>query len=149
MSKLRVHAFSISLDGYGAGPNQSIRDPLGVGGEALREWMFATRTWHRMQGRDSGESGIDDDYAARGFAGVRAWIMGRNMFGPIRGAWPDQTWKGWWGDEPPYHCPVFVPTHHPRPPLALAGGTTFHLSHVWRAACAGFALALLALGVAW
>jgi len=88
--------------------------------------MFATRTWHRMQGRDSGEAGIDDDFAARGFAGVGAWIMGRNMFGPIRGPWPDEAWKGWWGDEPPYHCPVFVLTHHARPPLTMAGGTTLH-----------------------
>jgi dihydrofolate reductase len=126
MNRLEVRSFSISLDGYGAGPGQSFDEPLGTGGESLHEWMFATRTWARLQGRDGGETGVDDDYAARGFADVGAWIMGRNMFGPIRGPWPDESWQGWWGDEPPYHCPVFVLTHHARPPLAMAGGTTFH-----------------------
>jgi dihydrofolate reductase len=126
MPKLRVHCFSISLDGYGAGAGQSRDDPLGVGGEALHEWFFPTRTFRQMSGQDSGTTGIDDDFAARGFAGVGAWIMGRNMFGPIRGPWPDDAWKGWWGDNPPYHCPVFVLTNHPRAAIAMEGGTTFH-----------------------
>jgi dihydrofolate reductase len=125
MNRLEVRSFSLSLDGYGAGPEQRRDQGLGRGGESLHEWMFATRTWERLQGREGGETGVDDDYAGRGFAGVGAWIMGRNMFGPIRGPWPDEAWKGWWGDEPPYHCPVFVLTHHARPPLAMAGGTTF------------------------
>ena len=126
MTKLRVHCFAISLDAYGAGPGQSRDDPLGVGGEALHEWVVATRTFCRMAGQDGGTTGIDDDFAARGFAGIGAWIMGRNMFGPIRGPWPDDTWKGWWGDNPPYHCPVFVLTNHPRASIAMDGGTTFH-----------------------
>ena len=126
MSRLEVRSFTLSLDGYGAGPDQRRDQGLGRGGENLHEWMFATRTWERMHGRDGGETGVDDAYAARGFENVGAWIMGRNMFGPIRGAWPDKAWKGWWGDEPPYHCPVFVLTHHARPPLVMAGGTTFH-----------------------
>lgn len=126
MSRLEVRSFSISLDGYGAGPDQRLDQGLGRGGESLHEWMFATRTWERMQGRGGGETGVDDDYAARGFENVGAWIMGRNMFGPIRGPWPDETWKGWWGDNPPYHCPVFVLTHHARPPLMMTGDTTFH-----------------------
>ena len=113
MSKLRVHGFSISLDGYGAGPNQDLDNPLGVGGLALHGWFFATRTFQQMFGKDGGTTGIDDDFAARGFDNIGAWILGRNMFGPIRGPWPDDTWKGWWGDNPPYHCPVFVLTHHP------------------------------------
>jgi dihydrofolate reductase len=125
MSKLRVSAFTISLDGYGAGPEQDLEDPLGVGGEALHEWLFPTRTFRRMSGQE-GTTGIDDDYAARSMANVGAWIMGRNMFGPIRGEWPDESWKGWWGDDPPYHCPVFVLTHHPRAPITMQGGTTFH-----------------------
>jgi dihydrofolate reductase len=125
MSKLGVSCFSISLDGYGAGPDQGLKDPLGVGGESLHEWMFGTRTFRKMSGQD-GATGVDDDFTARGFANVGAWIMGRNMFGPIRGGWPDESWKGWWGDNPPYHCPVFVLTHHPRASITMEGGTTFH-----------------------
>src|ERR1700745_4095718 len=126
MPKLRVHGFSISLDGYGAGPNQDVNNPLGVGGRTLHEWAFATRTFRQMFGAEGGSTGIDDEFAARGFANVGAWILGRNMFGPVRGPWPDESWKGWWGDEPPYHTPVFVLTHHPRASLAMRGGTTFH-----------------------
>ena len=126
MPKLRVHAFSISLDGYGAGPKQDRDDPLGVGGEALHEWVVATRTFRQMSGKEGGTMGVDDDFAARGFNNIGAWIMGRNMFGPVSGAWPDDTWKGWWGDNPPYHCPVFVLTSHPRTSIAMDGGTTFH-----------------------
>jgi dihydrofolate reductase len=126
MSKLRVHSFSISLDGFGAGPCQDLNNPLGVGGEALHEWVIATRTFQRIFGNDGGTTGIDDDLAARGFKNVGAWIMGRNMFGPIRGPWPDDAWKGWWGDNPPYHSPVFVLTHRPRQSISMDGGTTFH-----------------------
>ena len=126
MPKLRVHGFTISLDGYGAGPNQDRDNPLGVGGIALHEWAFATRTFQRMFGKDGGTTGIDDTFAARGFADIGAWIMGRNMFGPIRGPWPDDIWKGWWGDNPPYHCPVFVLTNHPRASMTMEGETTFH-----------------------
>jgi dihydrofolate reductase len=126
MSKLRIHCFSISLDGFGAGPNQNLENPLGVGGEALHEWILPTRTFHEMTGEAGGESGVDDDFAARGFANIGAWILGRNMFGPIRGEWPDDKWKGWWGDNPPYHTPVFVLTRHPRKPIVMEGGTTFH-----------------------
>jgi dihydrofolate reductase len=126
MSKLRVHCFAISLDGYGAGPGQSREDPLGVGGEALHEWFIPTRTFRQMCGQDGGTTGIDDEFAARGFVGIGAWIMGRNMFGPIRGPWPDDAWKGWWGDNPPYHVPVFVLTNHPRASIAMDGDTTFH-----------------------
>ena len=126
MSKLRVNCFSISLDGYGAGPGQSLDEPLGAGGVALHEWLFATRTFRRMFGGEGGTTGVDDEFAARGFAGVGAWILGRNMFGPIRGPWPDESWKGWWGDTPPYHTPVFVLTHHARSPISMEGGTTFH-----------------------
>lgn len=126
MSKLRVHAFTISIDGYGAGPAQDLQHPLGVGGPALFEWFYPTRTWQRMQGNADGETGADDDMAAKGFEGIGAWILGRNMFGPIRGPWPDDNWTGWWGDEPPYHTPVFVLTHHPRAPLVMKGGTVFH-----------------------
>lgn len=121
-----MNSFSISLDGYGAGPNQDLDNPLGVGGGALHEWVLATRTIRRMFGSDGGTTGVDEDFAARGFANVGAWILGRNMFGPIRGPWPDDTWKGWWGDNPPYHTPVFVLTHHPRASIAMDGGTTFH-----------------------
>ena len=117
MSKLRVACFSISLDGYGAGPRQDMDNPLGVGGFALHDWFLPTRTFKRMQGEEEGTTGIDDDFAARGFENVGAWILGRNMFGPVRGPWPDDAWKGWWGDEPPYHVPVFVLTHHARPPF--------------------------------
>jgi dihydrofolate reductase len=126
MSKLRVASFSLSLDGYGAGPNQGLANPIGEGGMALHEWMFATRGFRQLHGQEGGSAGINDDFFARGFANIGAWIIGRNMFGPIRGPWPDENWKGWWGDNPPYHCPVFVLTHHPRQPLTMAGGTTFH-----------------------
>jgi dihydrofolate reductase len=126
MPRLRVHCFSISLDGYGAGPRQTLKEPLGVGGEGLHGWMTGTRTFHKIFGRDGGETGPDDDFTARGFENIGAWILGRNMFGPVRGPWPDDTWKGWWGDEPPYHVPVFVLTHHPRNPIEMRGGTTFH-----------------------
>jgi dihydrofolate reductase len=126
VSKLCVYSFSISIDGYGAGPSQDLENPLGVGGPELFDWFFHTRTWKRMHGNEGGETGADDDIAAKGFEGFGAWILGRNMFGPIRGPWPDDSWKGWWGDEPPYHVPVFVLTHHPRPPLEMKGGTVFH-----------------------
>jgi len=126
MAKLRVQCFSISLDGYGAGPNQSRDNPLGVGAEALHQWLVGTRTFQQMFGRDGGKTGADDDFAARGVKNIGAWILGRNMFGPVRGPWPDDSWKGWWGDNPPYHVPVFVLTHHPRPSIAMDGGTTFH-----------------------
>jgi dihydrofolate reductase len=126
MSKLRVQSSSISLDGYGAGPNQDLNNPLGVGGMALHEWVFATRTFQKMHGKGGGETGLDEDFAARGFENIGAWILGRNMFGPIRGAWINDDWKGWWGDNPPYHVPVFVLTHHPRASIAMSGGTTFH-----------------------
>ena len=125
MSRLRVHSFSISLDGYGAGPGQDLDNPLGIRGPELFDWFFPTRTFQRMHGTGDGETNADDAIAAQGFAGFGAWILGRNMFGPIRGPWPDESWKGWWGDEPPYHCPVFVLTHHPRPPLRMKGGTEF------------------------
>lgn len=126
MARLRVHCFSISLDGYGAGPNQSLQNPLGVGGHGLHEWILPTRTFSQMQGKTSGTTGVDDDFAARGFANIGAWILGRNMFGPIRGPWPDDAWQGWWGDNPPYHSDVFVLTHHPRAAVRMAGDTTFH-----------------------
>ena len=126
MSKLRVQAFSLSLDGFGAGPDQSRDHPLGVGGPGLFGWFFPTRWFHQMTGKEGGTTGVDDDFAIRGFANVGAWILGRNMFGPVRGPWPDESWKGWWGDTPPYRCPVFVLTHHARAPLAMQGGTTFH-----------------------
>jgi dihydrofolate reductase len=126
MSQLRVHSFSISIEGYGAGPSQDLQHPLGLGGPELFDWFFHTRTWQRMHGNEDGETGTDDDIAAQGFAGIGAWILGRNMFGPVRGPWPDDTWRGWWGDEPPYHTPVFVLTHHPRAPLRMKGGTVFH-----------------------
>src|SRR5882672_10932429 len=126
MSKLRVHSFTISLDGYGAGPGQNRENPLGVGGGALHEWFFPTQTFQKMFGKGSGTTGIDNDFAARGFENIGAWILGRNMFGPIRGPWPDESWKGWWGDNPPYHFPVFVLTHHARAPLTMEGGTIFH-----------------------
>jgi dihydrofolate reductase len=126
MARLRVHSYSISLDGYGAGPGQSKAEPLGVGAEELHDWMVHTRTFHAMQRKEGGEVGTDDDITARGFAGVGAWIMGRNMFGPVRGPWPDESWRGWWGANPPYHAPTFVLTHHPRPSLTMEGGTVFH-----------------------
>jgi dihydrofolate reductase len=126
MSKLIVRSFSISLDGYGAGTNQSFDNPLGVNGSTLHKWLVATKTFQTMFGQDGGEMGIDNDFAARGFKNIGAWIMGRNMFGPVREAWPDDTWKGWWGDNPPYHTPVFVLTHYARTPLVMEGGTTFY-----------------------
>ena len=126
MSKLRVNAFAISLDGYGAGPDQGLDHPLGRGGEALHDWFVPTRGFRRVYGKDGGSTGIDDDFGARSMDNLGAWIMGRNMFGPVRGDWPDFEWKGWWGEEPPYRCPVFVLTHHARPPLDMAGGTIFH-----------------------
>jgi dihydrofolate reductase len=126
MAKLRVHGFSLSLDGYAAGPGQDLDHPLGIGGTQLHEWVFPTRTFQAMFGGGSGTTGIDDDFAARGFEGIGAWILGRNMFGPPRGRWTDDAWKGWWGDNPPYHTPVFVLTHHARPPIEMAGGTVFH-----------------------
>jgi dihydrofolate reductase len=128
MSKLRVNAFSISIDGYGAGPNQDLENPMGTGGMALHQWVFGTRTFQKMIGADvaAGRADVDDQFAARGFENLGAWILGRNMFGPVRGPWPDDSWKGWWGDEPPYHVPVFVLTHHARAPLTMEGGTTFY-----------------------
>jgi dihydrofolate reductase len=125
MFKLRVQSFAISVDGFGAGPNQDLQNPLGVNGPELMEWFFRTRQWRRMHGEADGETGIDNEVAELGFAEFGAWILGRNMFGPIRGLWTDDSWRGWWGDEPPYHTPVFVLTHHPRPPLPMAGGTEF------------------------
>lgn len=124
--RVRVTGISVSIDGYAAGPNQSLEDPLGVGAERLHEWLFETRFGRQMSGEDGGEAGIDDAVARQGFIGVGASILGRNMFGPIRGPWPDDEWKGWWGDEPPYHHDVFVLTHHARDPQPMAGGTTFH-----------------------
>jgi dihydrofolate reductase len=126
MTKLRVDCFSVSIDGYGAGPGQALEHPMGLGGMALHEWVFPTRFFQAMIGKDGGSTGIDEDFAARGMAGIGAWILGRNMFGPIRGSWTDDAWKGWWGDNPPYHTPVFVLTHHVRPPIEMEGGTTFH-----------------------
>ncbi|MER9445257.1 dihydrofolate reductase family protein [Mesorhizobium sp. M0340] len=127
MSKLRVSAFTLSIDGFGAGPDQDLKNPLGVGGEALHGWMFGTRTFRKMVlGKDGGTTDTDEAFAARSFENVGAWILGRNMFGPIRGEWPDDSWKGWWGDNPPYHVPVFVLTHHSRDPIVMEGGTTFY-----------------------
>ena len=125
MTRVCVRSFAISIDGFGAGPRQDLQNPLGVRGTDLMEWFFAMRAWRRMHGQEGGESGVDDALAEQGFEGIGAWILGRNMFGPVRGPWPDESWKGWWGDEPPYHTPVFVLTHHPRPPLKMAGGTEF------------------------
>jgi dihydrofolate reductase len=125
MTKLRVHAFAISLDGYGAGSGQDVKNPLGAGGLALHDWIVPTRTFRQMHGEQGGTADADDEFAARGLAGIGAWIMGRNMFGPIRGPWPDGAWKGWWGENPPYHTPVFVLTHHARAPLSMDGGTEF------------------------
>jgi dihydrofolate reductase len=126
MSKLKVQSFAISIDGYGAGLNQSLENPIGDRGLELMEWFFHSLVWREMHGQGGGETGVDNEIAAQGFAGIGAWILGRNMFGPVRGPWPDESWKGWWGDEPPYHTPVFVLTHHPRPSLKMAGGTEFH-----------------------
>ena len=134
MSRLRVNAFGISIDGYGAGPGQDLDNPMGVGGMALHQWVFGTRTFQRMHadfagsliGDEAAREGVDDGFAARGFENLGAWIMGRNMFGPARGPWPDDGWKGWWGKNPPYHVPVFVLTHYARAPITMEGGTTFH-----------------------
>ena len=126
MTRVRVESFTISLDGYGAGPDQGVNNPLGAGGEALHDWIVSTRAWRQMHGKEGGARGIDDDFAARGVKNAGAWILGRNMFGPIRGPWPDMNWKGWWGDDPPFHAPVFILTHHARPPIQMEGNTTFH-----------------------
>jgi dihydrofolate reductase len=126
MSKLRVHSFGISLDGFGAGPNQDIDNPLGIGGVNLHQWFFPTRTFQKMSGSGDGTTGIDNDMAERGFDRIGAWILGRNMFAPNRGAWTDDQWKGWWGDNPPYHTQVFILTHYPRASIQMDGGTTFH-----------------------
>ena len=126
MSHLRVQSFGVSLDGFGAGARQNLENPLGERGPELMEWFFPTRVFQKMYGDREGETGIDNTMAERGFEGIGAWILGRNMFGPVRGPWPDDEWKGWWGDEPPYHVPVFVLTNHARPPLRMKGGTIFH-----------------------
>src|SRR5512139_2896563 len=125
VSRLVVRSFGLSIDGYGAGPRQDLQNPLGVRGPELMDWVLHTRMWRKMHGETGGETGVDNEIAEQGFAGIGAWILGRNMFGPVRGPWLDDSWKGWWGDEPPYHTPVFVLTHHPRPPLRMAGGTEF------------------------
>jgi dihydrofolate reductase len=125
MSKVKV-SLSVSIDGLAAAPQQSLENPMGIGGEALAEWAFATRTFQRMHGKDEGTTGIDDDFFARRFLNVGAYIFGRNMFGPVRGPWRDNSWKGWWGDTPPFFNPVFVLTHHPRESIPMQGGTTFH-----------------------
>ena len=126
MSTVRVENFTISLDGYGAGANQSLENPLGVGGEELHGWMLSTRTWRQVHGKEGGDTGVDDDFAARGSKNIGAWILGRNMFAPSRGPWTDMNWKGWWGKNPPYHVPVFVLTHYARPSIQMEGNTTFH-----------------------
>jgi dihydrofolate reductase len=125
MSKLRVQSFAVSLDGFGAGTRQDLQNPLGVRGPELMEWVFPTRMFQKMFGQGEGETGIDNGMAEQGFEGIGAWILGRNMFGPVRGPWPDESWKGWWGEEPPYHTQVFVLTHHARAPLKMKGGTEF------------------------
>ena len=126
MSRVLVRSVAVSIDGYAAGADQSLQTPLGVRGLELMEWFFPLRTWRAMHGQDGGETGVDDTMAGKGFENMGAWILGRNMFGPVRGPWPDESWKGWWGDEPPYHVPTFVLTHHARQPLPMKGGTTFH-----------------------
>jgi dihydrofolate reductase len=126
MTRVRVAAFSMSLDGFGAGPDQSLENPLGVRGPEMFQWFMPTKVWRAMQGMEGGETGVDNQMAAKSFENVGAWILGRNMFGPVRGPWPDENWKGWWGEEPPYHVPTFVLTHHARAPLVMKGGTTFH-----------------------
>lgn len=125
MSKVRVQSFAVSIDGYGAGPSQDLKNPLGVRGPELMEWFFPTRVFQKMYGKGEGETGVDNGMAEKGFEGIGAWILGRNMFGPVRGPWPDESWRGWWGEEPPYHTPVFVLTHHARAPLKMKGGTEF------------------------
>jgi len=126
MSKVVVQCVGVSLDGYSAGPDQSLENPLGVGGPELMEWFFPTKTFIEMYGDGPGETGIDNDFAAASMSGKGAWILGRNMFGPVRGPWPDDNWKGWWGDEPSYHVPTFVLTHYARDPIEMKGGTTFY-----------------------
>ncbi|MCT9811151.1 dihydrofolate reductase family protein [Acidovorax sp. Be4] len=127
MAQVRVEGFTVSIDGYGAGPHQDLEHPLGLGGEELHQWLLPTRTFQKaLFGKDGGTTGVDDDFAARGFRNVGAWILGRNMFSPFRGDGPDDHWKGWWGDNPPYHVPVFILTHHARAPIVMEGGTTFH-----------------------
>jgi dihydrofolate reductase len=126
MSKLRVLSFGVSVDGYGAGPHQSVDHPLGVGGPAILEWLVETRTGRRVMGQGGGTGGMDDEFAAKGFGDIGAWIIGRNMFGPVRGPWHDDSWKGWWGEDPPFHTPVFVLTRYTRGSFAMRGGTTFH-----------------------
>lgn len=126
MQKLRVESFTISIDGFGAGPKQDLENPMGIGGKDLHKWAMATKTFQNMFGADNGTIGIDNDFAERGFSNIGAWILGRNMFGPIRGSWHDENWKGWWGDTPPYHVPVFILTNYPRKSIEMAGGTTFH-----------------------
>jgi len=123
---IRVESFTISVDGFGAGPNQNLENPLGVGAMELHQWLIPTRTFQTEHGKGGGTTGVDDDFAAKGFKNVGAWIIGRNMFGPVRGPWPDDKWKGWWGENPVYHMPVFVLTHHPRADLVMEGGTTFY-----------------------
>ena len=128
MTKIRVSCFGVSLDGFGAGPDQDLNNPLGVGGQNILQWAMDTRTFQNMMGDGSipGTTGVDDEFAIRGFQNVGAWILGRNMFGPVRGPWPNNDWKGWWGTNPPYHVPVFVLTHHARAPITMKGGTVFH-----------------------
>jgi dihydrofolate reductase len=126
VAKLRVESFSISLDGFGAGPEQSLDEPLGKRGDDLHQWMLPTRTFRRLSGRDGGSTGVDDQFLARGFANIGAWIMGRNMFAASRGPWPPEDWRGWWGPNPPFHTPVFVLTHYPHASIEMDGGTTFH-----------------------
>jgi dihydrofolate reductase len=126
MTRVRVAGFSVSIDGFGAGPEQSLDDPLGKRGLELHEWFLGTRTFRAMTGESGGSDDLDEQFAARSMAGFGAFILGRNMFGPVRGEWPDDRWRGWWGDDPPYHTPVFVLTHHPRPPIEMDGGTVFH-----------------------
>jgi dihydrofolate reductase len=126
VTRFRVNAFGISMDGFGAGAEQSLDNPMGVGGLAMHGWAFETKTFRAMHGGEGGSTGVDEEFAARSFENVGAWILGRNMFGPVRGSWGNESWKGWWGDEPPYHVPVFVLTHYPRPPLEMKGGTTFY-----------------------
>jgi dihydrofolate reductase len=134
MSRLRINSFSISLDGYGAGPDQTLKEPMGVGGMGLHQWILGTKTFRKMHadfaesliGDEPTRADVDDDFAARGFENIGAWIMGRHMFGPMRGPWADDGWKGWWGENPPYHVPVFVLTQYARPPITMQGGTTFH-----------------------
>jgi dihydrofolate reductase len=126
MAKVVVRSFGVSLDGYGAGPDQDLQNPLGVRGPEIMGWFFPTRVFQAMHGQGEGETGVDNRIAEQGFRNVGAWILGRNMFGPVRGPWPDESWRGWWGEEPPYHVPAFVLTHHARKPLPMKGGTTFH-----------------------